>query len=697
MRKELTNTVLHDSNIKYIFTDYFDTIVHRKVHPNYTLRLWAKHMIQQLALPMTIDTLYFTRNEATGYITSKTKLNASEVPYKQLLGEIYRRLKNNNLQGSSKGLEYFVNISEAAEYKAEVSVQFLNTETVEALKHLKSKGCKIYCVSDFYTSESLIKQLICAHGLRNLFEDVFVSSERGCSKHVGGMYDYLITYLNIEPNQILMIGDNYRSDITNAQKAGIKGIYIPNKHQKRIQKKLLFGNDYSDYNKIINQIYKKCNHRKAPPYSDYIIFFAFFTEKLYAICIKKDIKDLFFLAREGLFLKRLFDHYQDVNGLKNNHHINTHYLKMSRQAALQIDLKQLEEENFNYFREYHKNLSVEGFLNNFCFSDYDCKNLINSLGLNESGKKLIKNFFDSNTYKHLVSNPDFKAIYEANRIAQKKAFNSYIKSFNVPFENQGINLIDIGWNGTMQDKLFEYFENKVPVYGYYLGLKDLRPSIEFTDLKTGRWGLNFETNPYTGYSDHLMMANTELYEQLAQAPHGSTLGYQNNPNQYAVEYHESHEKQVYEDYIKDTQDFMFNMFKEYCESTNTICYDPYMAKNVTAHYALKIGTIIPKRKLNRVIDLSKGFFSNVGNNEVGEDCYKMSVREGLKHQIPILKNYLTSPEKMVKYIMRSKLRLYKKNKLFYMPTLPVYYYICLVRYAKKLIRKKLYLKYAHFK
>ncbi|KAB1071333.1 HAD family hydrolase [Tamlana haliotis] len=697
MRKLIADEILSNPRIKHIFSDYFDTIVHRTVHPNYVLRLWAKKMIQQLAMPLSIDELYFTRLESTKYLVSALKRDASEINYEVLISEIYTRLNNNNLEGHANSIEHFIKISEEVECSTEYSVQFLNDETVNTLKHLQSKGLKIYCVSDFYTSEKLIKKLIKAHGLSDIFEAVFVSSDQGFSKHVGGIYEHLLDQLDITSDQVTMFGDNYKSDFINAEKIGIKAYFIPNKDQKRIQKRLVLGNDTKDYNQIIKSIYTRCNSKTAPPYSDYVMFFALFTEKLYAECMKKKIKNLFFLAREGLYLKRFFDHYQEIHRLKHGHTISTHYLKMSRQSALQIVLKSIENEDFTYFRDKYKNISLDNFLKNFSFSTEDHTLIIEALNLNEPSDVIIKDFFNSETFEALLKNDIFKINYESNRQNQKKAFNNYLDSFNAPYQEEGVTLVDVGWGGTMQDKLHEYFDKKITVNGYYLGLKEFRHQIGHQEKNINRRGLNFEVNLFTSFSSSVMMANTELYEQLSQAPHGSTLGYKDNPDQYTIEYHEVNEKQVYDQYIKETQDFMFDVFKDYCEKTNLVCYNLDTASEIITKFALKIGTIIPKRKLNRVINLSKGFYDNIGNNEVGESLYEMNVLTGLKNKLSTFKNYIISPEQLIPYVMRTKLTLYTKNKLFFIPSFPLYYYILLNRFLKKQIGKKVYLKYAHFR
>lgn len=696
MRKEIINYLAQNEKVKYVFTDFFDTIVHRTVHPNYVLRLWAKKMIEQFALPISIDELYFTRNEANIFIMETSKVYPGEVPYRDLLCQIYQRLANNSLLGNCTNFDDFVKLSKEVEYFYEFDVQYLNTETVETLKYLQTKGATIYCVSDFYSDETLLKDLIKKHGLNGLFQDVFVSAERKCSKHMGGFYPYLLKELNIKAHQVVMIGDNHKSDFVNSEKAGIKSFYVPNKSQKKLQHKLKFGNDTKDYKALIKSIYKKCNSKDAPPYSDYIIFFSQFTEKLYKACLAKKINNLFFLAREGLYLKRLFDYYQEVNKLENGHFINTHYLKMSRLSALQITYKPFEEENFNYFREFCKDLSLHNFLENFNFSDEVIDAIISDLNV-ANANETLQDFFETPIFKKLIKNKRFKESYEVNRLSQEKGFTNYMASFNVPFKEEGITVVDIGWLGTMQDKIHAYYNGEITVNGYYLGITKFRHQLNYGNTNKHKRGLNFEANLYSGYNKEILMANTGIYEQLSQAPHGSTIGYQDIPGNYTIEFFNPSEKKTYETYIKDTQDFMFDVFKYYCSRSKHICYNKDVADKIIVKYALKMGTLISQRKLRRFSDLSTGFYNNVGNNKVGEDNYKLSLAKAIKKNLPIIRSYVIAPEKLVKYILLTKFSLYQKSKFFYLPAFPLYYYILFNRFLKKSIKKRVYLKYAYFK
>ena len=121
---------IKDTKIGHLFIDCFDTLVHRRVHPHYTLRIWAKLMIRELGLPMSIDDLFYTRQASTAYLTKKLDRVAFEIPYRQLIAEIYGRLLNANMIQNLDRLA-FVAMFEEADVRAELQVQFVNQNVLD--------------------------------------------------------------------------------------------------------------------------------------------------------------------------------------------------------------------------------------------------------------------------------------------------------------------------------------------------------------------------------------------------------------------------------------------------------------------------------------------------------------------------------------------------------------------------------------
>jgi len=680
---------LKEKHIKFLFTDYYDTIVHRKVHPNYTQRIWAKLMIRELGLSTSIDELYFTRQASVNYLIETLGKEDVEIPYEALKEEICKRLINADII-SIDTKDDFLSLFEAADARAEASVQYLNQEVLDTLKNFKANGGKVYLVSDFYGSKTLFEKLLTHHGIIDIFDGIYSSAELEKSKHKGTIYGPILSDLAIEAKHVMMIGDNLRSDYTNAIKQGLNAFQLPHKKYLKQNKRNNFGNDKKHLNSIINDVYKTCKKASAIPYTEYIVFYHTFIERMYETAKRKGLKDLFFLSREGQYLKKLFDSYQEFTLIDKSKKINTHYLKISRQASLQIALKDLESEEFGYLRKKYSNLSVADFLTAVNCPD-DLKTQIVS-ELNIESKTTIEGFFTSSNFQKLKENTTFKTYYDTHRRANHEAFKTYINSFNSDIEANGIALVDIGWGGTMQEAIYKFFDYKIPVTGFYLGLGeiyDIQP-------KTQRYGLNFSLLPYTDYNDSIIMANMQLYEQFSAADHGSALGYSLEAKDYTLEYHKPEEKWLYDNHIKAHQEEMFGLHKKLLERLDTLCYSEENMQNSMSKMALKVGLFQNTKKLKFLDTLSHGFYQNVGDNQVGITYKAPKIENPIKYAI----SFLMTPEKYFRYLVKLKPALYKKNKLvaFFVPMYLIYLYFKFNKYVRfKVLNRFFLLKYNVFK
>ncbi|WP_407556423.1 HAD family hydrolase [Winogradskyella sp. 4-2091] len=680
---------LKEKKIKFLFTDYYDTILHRKVHPNYTQRIWAKLMIKEMGLSASIDELYFTRQASVKYLIKKLSLEDVEIPYKALQNEICKRLINADII-SIHEKEEFLSLFEAADVRAESSVQYLNQDVLDTLKYFKSNGGKVILVSDFYGSKTLFEKLLSHHGILDLFDHVYSSAELEKSKHKGTIYEPILSELSIDANEVMMIGDNLRSDYTNAVKNGLNAYQLPHKKYLKKNKRNNFGNDKKRLNNIVNKVYKKAQNSASIPYTEYIMHYHTFVERMYETAKKQNLKDLFFLSREGQYLKKLFDSYQDYTLLDESKKINTHYLKISRQASLQIALKELEVEDFGYLRKKYYNLSLEDFLFTInCPEDLTAQ-IISELKLD--GKNVIEQFFKSSCFENLKLNETFITYYNTHRKESHEAFNAYINSFNSDIGTNGIALVDIGWGGTMQESIYKFFEGKIPVTGYYLGLG------EIYDIQPGtkRYGLNFSLLPFVDYNDRILMANMQLYEQFSAADHGSALGYRLNADNYSFEYHKPEEKWLYDNHIKAHQEEMLKLHKTLLPTLEPLCYSQEEMQDAISKMALKVGLLQKTKKIKFLKTLSHGFYQNVGDNKVGITYRPPKIKSPVKSII----SFLMTPEKYFRYLVKLKPLLYSKSKIvaFFAPMYLIYLYFRFNKYLRfKVLNRFFLLKYNVFK
>ncbi|NNE77882.1 MAG: hypothetical protein HKN31_12510, partial [Pricia sp.] len=238
------------------------------------------------------------------------------------------------------------------------------------------------------------------------------------------------------------------------------------------------------------------------------------------------------------------------------------------------------------------------------------------------------------------------------------------------FETEGINLVDVGWGGTMQEGIYRFLKKKIQVTGYYLGLKE----IYNIENNTKRYGLNFSIYPSQNFSDDVLKANGQLYEQLLAAPHGSTFHYiTDKTGAKPVEFYEENEKRVFENFIKPVQSYMYERFEELFGKLRPITYSQEMAQDYLTDMALRTGILTNKKRIHFINQISKGFYQNIGAHKVGLTYNPAQLKES---KLAILKRFLTSPEKVFRYLVKLKPFMYSKG--IYWLSWPVnltYYYI----------------------
>jgi FMN phosphatase YigB (HAD superfamily) len=686
--KELESK-LNNPRIDNLFTDYYDTLVHRTVHPNQVLRIWSKLMIRELGLDIEIDQLYFTFKESILYLVEKLDTDRNELPYQAIKEEVFRRVNTIALIDDGTKAVFF-EIFEKVHLKAEKSVQYVNEDTLSVIRQFKAKGGRVYVLSDFYCPSTLFVELLKHHGIIDLFDGVYSSSTLGKSKHTGTVYKALLKKLHLEPSTSIMIGDNERSDSINAEKAGLNSFVLPHKKHLRRNKAKAIGKDGRKIRDLINSVYKICSKKDKLPYTEYVLFYHFFTERLYTHCKANGIDSLFFLSREGLFLKRIFDSYQKFHLISEKEAIRTHYLKVSRQASLQIALQPIDDEPFSYLRRKYKSMSINELLGFFNFNN-DLKASITE-GLSIDCDELHQDFFDSDNYQQLQKNQAFREAYEAHRQTNKRTFNTYISSFGEPIESKGIHVVDIGWGGTMQEAIYNFFNGKIKVFGYYLGLNLIYNPNE----DTKRHGFIFSILPYMNYDFHILHANTQLYEQFAGANHGCCVAYDDSKEGYTIEHHEENEKWLYDNYIGEHQEQMFEIHKFLMQHLEPICYSNDIISKALVNFALKLGTLQNMRKIRFLETLNSGYYQNISTKKTGID-YEIpknliSIKEFLK--------FLMKPEDYFRYVVKLKHKLFKTNKLIagIIPMRLVLWYYQFNRFVRyKILKRNILLRFNYFR
>ena len=604
------------------FFDFFDTVMFRDCRAIDIKKIWSKYIPKKLFSNITAKELFDVRIACEQYVSSKN--TNGEFTYFELIQQIYNRLKNYyNIKINETD---FYNVCLSAEIDIEKKHQFVNSKLVNQIKKIKKENKKIYIVSDFYLDANVMRLFLNDKNIVDLFDDIFVSCDFGENKATLGLYKCVKEKLKAQhPSKILMTGDNFKSDFINAKLSGIKANYLSNN---------------CSFGKTINlnkgfRVLKKDDYL----YADYSFYFYLFNVKLYNRIIKDKIEKVYFLSREGEFLKELFDDY--CESLHKNYDlpiIETKYLYVSRQSTYAPSLSNsIENETFEKLFDEYPNMSISSFCKNIGIQELDILNLRNKLSIDFDFEIIdIKN---SKEFKQLKSNESFIDLYRKTITDRKKSFINYIRTNGI-HKNDKIAIVDVGWKGSIQDNIFNACEN-LKLYGYYCGLKNNVNTSE----NNKKYGLMFTQVPYKSDDYDVWSFDSNFMERLLTASHASTNSYKKDGEKCSPVFSSfESEKQNYK-LIKPVQKAIRNKHKKIISIVDELpCFDDEIYRFAKQKY-LNMFKQLKKDNMVLQAKLLSGQMENFGYQKSAGEQLKTSttvskIAYKLKHNIKLLKDDL---------------------------------------------------------
>lgn len=115
-----------------------------------------------------------------------------------------------------------------AEVEYECSLLRANMKLIRDACAIRKRGAKIYVVSDMYLRRMDIAALLAKLCPQFIYDDIFVSSEYGQSKHKdGSLFRLFLEQTKLSPGRVLHVGDNLHSDVDQARGMGMEAIHLP--------------------------------------------------------------------------------------------------------------------------------------------------------------------------------------------------------------------------------------------------------------------------------------------------------------------------------------------------------------------------------------------------------------------------------------------------------------------------------------
>lgn len=512
------------SNYKYISFDIFDTLLVRNIVKNETIF----DIVGKRAFDYGIikDNLFFNERKIAQDIASK-KANNAEFS----LQDIYNNINCYSEEQKEKLMEL--------EVLVEKTMIQINKELFEVYLWCKKNNKYIIATSDMYLDSSVINEILQEN---NIYVDkLYVSSEIGKNKRTGTIFNYILKDLKLCKNELIHIGDNFKSDYIMPQFNGVRSFYYK-------KEKSLYG-DLQIQEEVMYRVIQ--NNKENDPYFN--IGMKILGPLLLGFCEwlnnkkKEDKIDQFiFLSRDGKIMKKAYDILYNED---------TYYMNISRRT-LNVSTLWLHPE-YNEVKNYiviSKEISLEIFLFR--------------LGMNKNEIEIISQNYDFD-FKKLYNYDLFwnmentKLVYEDNKQFlinnSKKQYNYFTKYLKKYTKKSNIGIVDIGWRGSMQNSLAQIVKSDtlfkdISIKGYYVGVE--KKDINYNGFLYSS-GVKCEEKM-------VIDASVGLIETLFLDIEGTTLSYYEKKGEIYPEI-DTYENEKYNDKIKKIHDgalFLISKLKE---------------------------------------------------------------------------------------------------------------------------------------
>jgi predicted HAD superfamily hydrolase len=427
------------------------------------------------------------------------------------------------------------------EIEIETKICRRNPFIFDVYRYCLSQNKQIIFTSDMYLPLGAIASILEMAGY-DKFEDIFLSSELKRTKHQGEIYPYIVDRLGCKPEQILHIGDNKRSDIIMAQKNGIATYYYEKPltralsdrkfkveqfakqiaKPKTLEESIYLAtivNKYYSHPQIQQSIKDENNFWYDLGFKSLGVLFLSFSNWLKQETKKNGIEKIFFLARDGYIMKRVYDRLSSID----DRAIPAEYLYASRRALNIPGIIELDNFALKFLLSGTSILTVSQYLERAGLQSDRYLERLQEEGLSDLNEKIIalsqfqklKNFYQS-----IADDIEEIAAKEREKLA------IYLNSLGF-FARKKVAVVDIGWHGSMQYSLagvVEALGKNLEIEGYYFGTKV--GAEKFKQKGMTMYGYLCDCGRPNYYKNTIRLS-TEIFEFIHSAPHGSVMGYSN--------------------------------------------------------------------------------------------------------------------------------------------------------------------------
>ncbi len=424
----------------------------------------------------------------------------------------------------------------ALEIEAEYAICRQNPFIHAIYQRCIETGKQIAFVSDMYLPEAVIAQILRRSGY-DAYRALLVSSASGNTKADGTLHDEARSLL--ATRHWLHIGDNYHADIVMARKRGMTTWYYRRcvaEFKRGYPSPLPWQNGHPESGSVAHGLVanRLSRARPAPRYrKDAASFwhdfgyttagplFVGFTEWLIERAAAHGLEALYFLARDGLIMRRVYEALAPLSGGG----LETHYLWASRRALNIAAITEIDEQSLDFLIGASRTLEAKDYVERLGLDWRDYTDAFRAAGF-ASPRQRVTDQDGEACLRRLI-----KALAEpvCERASEERSIlTDYLRHSGMR-GGRRVGVVDIGWRGSLQQSIADILDingGGPRITGLYLGtglfLGLLKQHTPLFNPKYPHDAYLFRLGQPVEYAD-LIRTSVAVVELLFSAAEGSII------------------------------------------------------------------------------------------------------------------------------------------------------------------------------
>ena len=401
----------------------------------------------------------------------------------------------------------------------------------EMVQAARSRNAGIIFISDMYLPTAFIRARLEEHGFWQDGDRLYVSSEWKASKAEGSLFKTILEREQLRPAAVHHTGDRRDADFDQPLRFGMKASHLDVCRLTRYEEMLEeFAVESAGFSSLVAGTSRLARLQDQPAnrheatiseiagslISPIITFYALW---LLREARKRGLQRLYFVARDGYLVKKVADALIQALGLR----LESRYLYGSRQAWHLPAITDFSADSLSWLFEKTRTLTLRIVLGRLQTAPEDMSENLTSLGWPSS--KWDRHLDDESLNQlreDLLGSTAFRGYVEKLVESKRETTVRYLEQEGL-FDPAPWAIVDLGWHGRLQQSLEKLLAAKRPTttFGLYFGLYSDSPAL--AKLQTASY-LDWDLRSPPESKD--IPSLVFLMESFCTAPHGSTVGYQ---------------------------------------------------------------------------------------------------------------------------------------------------------------------------